>query len=202
MRGTQINRLTEMVDDIHTRYYHGYRRTTLPLIHHHLTKDGDDGMTTDVSGASETMTLWAPANYLFVVDRTLAYVEDTGQFNADKYGAITTGLENGIDLRIVGASGATEIFSFGSLSHLVQHNGDWAKYGDIVEKSNFNTGANWLRASVHWGTPIPLNGDKGEGLQFIVNDDFTDLTEHEFLSKGHVLSTDPEVNGEVAVWSF
>lgn len=189
MRGTQLNRITELLDNLHTRKYEGYRPDALPLFHHHVTSNGDDGMTTNVSGVSEPMTLWPPAGKIYVVNITTVYLEDTGQVRAGRYGAVDGGLVNGIDLRLVSASGASEIFRFGSLSHLVKHNGDWAKYSDVLTFSDFATGGNWIRGELVWGTPMALNGDKNEGLQFIMNDDFTGLDEHEFISKGMILDT-------------
>lgn len=187
MRGTQLNRITEFLDDLHIRWYAGYRPDANSLVHHHLSPDGDPGMVTNASGQSVTLSLWAPAGKLYVVQKSTVYVEDSGQFNADKYGAVTGGLANGIDLQRVTDSGASVLFRFGALSHIVQHNGDWAKYGDTASKSEFATGNNWLKVDIAWGAPLVINGDNNDGLQFIMNDDFTELSEHEFISKGLIL---------------
>lgn len=115
--------------------------------------------------------------------RLIVSFKDSGSFDADKYGNGLI-LPNGIRIyhRDVNDDLIQEFTAFP-----VRSNADWRAHCHDVIISSSGTGDEV--ASVRWtfnksGRPITLLGSRGEYLEILLNDDFSDLNDHKFLWEG------------------
>jgi len=159
------------------------------MLSQYLSANGDGtGVTeaTMVAGSPETVLyIEPPTAQDFHIMRMIVYVEDTGAFDADKYGNNIT-LTNGIEVRTVGAHGITADLTAGKP---VLTNSHWARYCHDIRVDDFGTGNETL--SVRWtfeksGKPIILSGTDNERLEIVLSDDFSGLVSHLFLVQGTI----------------
>lgn len=156
------------------------------IISKDLDTTGDGSGTTNAIGnyASEATSFKiAPGdNQTFILHRLIISVEDAGAFDAAVYGNGIT-LTNGMVLRVSDASGVL----FKLTGDNIKSNADWAEHCHDLTIHNFGIGnvimtARWTFSES--GVPIELNGDKGQFLEIVLNDDFSALVEHHFLIQG------------------
>ena len=151
---------------------------------------GDSEMTGDYSGAPAEFYLQGPtrdeSEYGAVISRVLIYVEDSGAFDAAKYGNGVT-LTNGITLEHR-TSDDVLISSF--TPNPVKSNGDWASLAFDAQVQSWGTGNEFLTvrytfAKFSGGDDPGLLLDDGEKLVCTVNDDLSGLVAHRITAQGH-----------------
>jgi hypothetical protein len=113
----------------------------------------------------------------------LVYVEDAGAFAAEEYGAIPT-LTNGVLVQKHDANGLVTDLTGGKP---VKSNAQWSRTCYDMQEQSFGTGNNHI--AVRWtfskaGSPVVLDGTKGEFLRVLLNDDLSGLVEHNFFVQG------------------
>ena len=148
-----------------------------------------NGATTDIVGnyaTAETFELAGPAgDAAMVVARILVYVQDTGAFDAEKYGNNIT-LTNGIDLSIRDSEDALVVQL---TPEPIISSGDWAALAHDVTNATFGTGdqyltCRWTFAKFAGGGGLVLN--RGQKLVATVEDNFTGLVHHKITAQGTI----------------
>lgn len=168
----------------------GSRSTQLPLFSRFLDTNGDGTGTKNANGdfsiTPGQFFITPAAGQTLILSRLIIQIVDTGAFGSGNYGAGIT-LTNGIRLeKRIGAS-TTDIDLVDNIPVIT--NIDWARFCFDTELSNFGAGENYLTA--RWtfarsGVDLTLNGNNNERCTIILNDNFTGLVGHFFLSQGRV----------------
>jgi hypothetical protein len=149
---------------------------------HHATGD-----YSDATGAGETIFKVKPgAGEIFSIERMIVFIRTDGKITADKYGIAIT-LINGIILKSIRdtpADAPVEVWDITDGDPILT-NSDWKKLCHDEILSDYgapNTGQNlsYRYTFSKDGHPMVLEGDNGEELQIILNDDYTDLVDHTF----------------------
>ena len=153
-----------------------------------LSSNGDGTGTSnaigDYSVTPLSLKLKLTGNILPIeIERMIVMIQDTGAFDADKYGNGIT-LTNGIRVYVRDIADAVieELTMFPILS-----SGDWA--GHCHDLNHFAFGTGDEIATVRWtfgksGKPITLDFSKGEYLEVLLNDSFVGLVKHRFGVQG------------------
>jgi len=118
------------------------------------------------------------------VHRLLAYIRDTGSFDAGAYGNGIT-MANGIEIALVGSDGAIKIDLLDGIP--IKSSGDWARQCFDIDHQSFGQGDDFM--TVRWTftkTGMPLSVGPLESIRVTINDDLTDLVEHKFQFQGLV----------------
>jgi len=152
-----------------------------------LSTNGDGTGTTDAIGNYSVTPLSlkyiAPEKYIVSLTRIIVKVRDAGDFDTEKYGNNIT-LTNGI--RIYQRHGNGDLIA--ELTALpITSTGDWSAHCYDVQELAFGTGDHVL--SVRWtfaasGQAVKLDGQDGDYLELVLNDNFTGLNEHIFCIQG------------------
>lgn len=142
----------------------------------------------DYSGGEHEFFVSPPATHIAVVHRVIVTIRDGAAFRAEGYGAIPGGLANGISIRVM--QGATVLNDLMD-GVPVQTNAEWQRTCYDFALSNFGAGDNY--GFVRWtfaraGTPIRLDGTKGQRLGVFLHDDLTDLIAHNFIFQGYAVA--------------
>ena len=141
--------------------------------------------TGNYSAAVEEFFIQPAATEVIRLSRLLISVEDSGNFDAAKYGNGIT-LSNGIKVICYNGETDTESSHTGQLS--VMHNADWGSYCYDVDVKTWGIGNEVLLA--RWtfqksGQYLRLRGSVGDKFIIRLEDDFTDLVEHKFIVQGY-----------------
>jgi len=137
----------------------------------------------DASGAPIEFKLSPAFGKTYHVFRLLIQIGDAGVFDTGKYGNNIV-LTNGLRLTKCDANG--ELFAYTG-QHVVFTNLDWGIHSHDLSYFNFGLGDNGI--TIRWsfwktGSPIILDGNKGEYLAIVLNDNFTGLNNHHFTCQG------------------
>lgn len=140
--------------------------------------------TGNYAGAPVEFGVAPPYGERYVITRLIVSVKDSGSIDADKYGNGVT-LTNGIIVAV--KRGAAVIVSLTN-GDPVHTNAEWAEKCYDADISDYGAGDNFLHA--RWtfaktGRPVVLDGELGDRLVVILNDDFTGLTGHRFTVNGY-----------------
>lgn len=134
------------------------------------------------AGGVERFKYTCPTNRRVSLERMLVYVEDTGAFDAEKYGNGIT-LTNGI--RVYVRNPADEIITALDGGLAVKTNAQWGRLCYDADVKKWGTGNEIL--VVRWtfsraGAPVFLT--EGHYLSVELNDTFVNLVDHTFLVQG------------------
>jgi hypothetical protein len=155
----------------------------------HATDTGLPGVgcvwciTSDFSGQSMAFFVQPEAGQVMRVFRMIGHLRDTGQFAAEKYGALAE-LANGVDVFVSYDSGASMTTLLNG--HKAKSFSDWAAHCYDVDFTNYGTGDNFL--NFRWtfakgGVPIRLT--EKDSIRVIANDNFEGLVDHQFCFQGY-----------------
>ena len=111
-------------------------------------------------------------------------IQDTGSFDTEKYG---NGLTLTKGLRLYHRNGDGSLVAELTAKPILT-NSDWSVHCYDVQVLAFGKGDEVL--AIRWtfdktGEPVKLDGDKGDYLEMVLNDNFTGLNEHYFCVQGH-----------------
>ncbi len=138
----------------------------------------------DYSSAPALFSAQAPltGRLNFSVARMLIYVQDTGSFDAEKYGNNIT-VTNGIEIYTANAAG--EVMD-PLTPEPIRTSGDWASIAYDTQFVGVGTGDEYM--STRWTFSKFVEGgltlEDGEQLVVKLNDDFTGLNAHRFTIQG------------------
>lgn len=168
-----------------------YQDSTVNHISQYLDTNGDGTGTKDSGGvnhalAAEIYYLQPPVGTVYFIGRMIVSMEDTAGMSATDYGNITSGLTNGVIVRVSDSSGVK--FNLTDSDFPVKANAEWANYCYDADVKTWSTGAEIFVS--RWtftksGPYIVLNGDKEEKIEVVLNDDFSGLDSHKFLVQGY-----------------
>jgi hypothetical protein len=158
------------------------------IISRFLSDDGTTSGTKEILGdyseTADEFTVAPPSGQVFEIARIIVFVQDTGAFDAGDYGAISSGITNGITVAVRDASGTITDLCDGVP---ITNNAGWARTCYDAQSLAWGTGDNMLTA--RWtfakarAVPV-LDGSKGEYLSAMVNDDLSDLVSHTIMAQG------------------
>lgn len=157
--------------------------------------DGDGSGTKnangDYSGGEEIFYIQPPADESFYVSRLIVSIEDASGFSAAEYGNLAAALSTGVEVRVQDDAG-TIIDLTDALP--VKTNAGWGALCYDVDLKTWGQGNELL--VVRWtfsksGQFIKLNGDDGERLEIVLNDDLDGLVGHRFLLQGYRVDNTP-----------
>ena len=148
--------------------------------------DGSGTINMNVNGATTPVTFKiAPAEGdTLRVARVMIYVEDNGTFDSDKWGNGVV-LANGFNFKHKKGDVTTDLLAFGITS-----SGEMASICHDIDHRSFGTGNEFV--SFRWtftkaGATLDLDGNSGDELQVVVNDDMTDLVKMYVMAQGEYL---------------
>ncbi len=158
----------------------------------HLSTNGDGTGTATLAGnyasAAETFELADQTGVAeTVVTRLIVFVQDTGVFDAEGFGALSV-LTNGITLNVTDSSG-TEIFDLTPTA--ITSNSMWGMYAYDVDVKPWGVGDEILLARWTFSKFIPdgLVLTDGEKLVATVNDDLSGLGDFRLTAEGYTSRT-------------
>lgn len=128
----------------------------------------------------------ARADEIMKIRRMIVFIEDSGNFRAEHYGALMTALAVGIKvLKLDSAGNIIQDFLGGATS--IKSNGEWAS--TCYDMSNITFGAGNEFIVARWtfsraGKSIVLHGEESERLVLRCNDDLSGLEKHRFMMQG------------------
>ena len=153
---------------------------------HMETSTGLKNMNVNGSTANKQYSVGPPpAGEVWNLWRALVYIQDSGAFRAEGYGAASsTGLTNGLLLKVVGTTG-NEVLDLLD-GHPIKRNAGWALYCYDADLKSWSVGDEMLVA--RWtfnnaGVPIVLSST--EKLQMTVRDNLTGLVEQSIVIQGN-----------------
>ena len=156
---------------------------------------GDGSGTTNAvgnySGGEEVFFIAPAITENFEVSRMIVSAEDTTGFQAQEYGNLGSALGTGIVVRVSDADGVKFILT----EEPVTTNANWGTYCFDADVKSWGSGNELLLA--RWtfalsGTPVRLN--PGDKLEVVLNDDFSGLISHRFLTQGVTQVTNVSVD--------
>lgn len=124
------------------------------------------------------------AGEVLSIARLLISINDGTINNSDEYGGLGI-LANGVEISVKDANGKL----FDITSFPIKKNGHLkAHCYDVTTFAAVANGNDWLAA--RWtfaasGEPIILNGDLGQYIEVLLQDDFSQLIEHNFIFQGY-----------------
>ena len=144
---------------------------------------GVDNAIGDYSITPKSFKIAPAVGETFSVERMIVYIRDTGSFDADKYGNNIT-LTNGITIRVKTDIGGADTTHWDVTDNLpIKSNSGWKRlmHDELVSAYGIGDESVTYRYTfARDGSPIILEGDNGDELQIILNDNFTGLVEHCF----------------------
>lgn len=143
---------------------------------------GNDDMAVDGSSTPVTFKIAPGAGEIIRLSRTMLYVQDTGAFDATKWGNGIT-LTNGQKFEIKIGAVTTDLLGFN-----VKTLGDVASIAFDVTHFAIGTGDEFSGGRLTFtkmGQYVRLDGDNNDELLFTVNDDQTDLTRQHIMAQGY-----------------
>ena len=164
------------------------RRRTTNFVTYASESGGNKNANGNYASAATQFALTPPDGKSLYVERMIISLEDSGVFKAEGYGAIATGLTNGIRVQILGASDAVVLNCDDELA--VTTNAGWGINNYDVVVKDWGSGnklllARWTFTKDH-GQPLVLDARYGERLVITLNDDCTDLLQHRFRLSGTI----------------
>ena len=144
---------------------------------------GSGDLTVDGSSTPVEFTIGPGAGVTWYIFEFNIIIDDTGNANPDSYGAIASGLTNGLLIEQTIDSTDYEFDTIKTNAQLVQAFGAQAFRGTanaFLNSGNFYSGTRLLRE------PIRLDGTAGDEIKVTVQDDLSGLTTHEFSIQGFV----------------
>ena len=147
-----------------------------------LTNNGNDDAVGNYASAMTRFT-WTPLpSRIAHIHRMIIFIEDTGAFDAEKYGnnvVLTTGIE--LAVRNVADDSQVHNYTVGT----VHTNGEWAARAFDAHVKTWGVGNEIM--VVRWtfsqaGSPIVL--DDSMYISMDLQDDFSDLVHHRFKIQG------------------
>ena len=152
-----------------------------------LSSNGDgSGITNAIGDYSETpliLKLQSPGSRIVVVNELHVKIQDTGSFDASKYGNNIV-LTKGIVIRVCDAQ-ANMIDDM--TCRVIKTSGDWAAHCRIY-LHKFGQGDEILTVEnklSHSGKPFTIDFSKGQCIEVELNDNFEGLNVHEFSAHGY-----------------
>lgn len=152
--------------------------------HFHLPDGLVFNLNTDTSGAEVYASAGPRNNETWYVTRLIGIIEDT-KINAGDYGAIGSGLTNGIDLII--RRGGTQTHSFME-GHRVKTSAGWAHFCHDASRHAWGAGNEFV--TFRWTfakedmLPIILDGVHRDSMGVLLNDDMSGLITHAYIIQG------------------
>jgi len=143
----------------------------------------------DYSVAATSFFIQPAAGEIFRLQRMIVNVHDSQKLKAEEYGNLTA-LPRGIIVRISDSSGVIQELTDGIP---IKTNGEWGALCFDAELYSAAAGnGDYLR--VRWtfanaGYPIRLDGNNGEKLEVVLNDDFTGIVHQYFHVQGYIEGT-------------
>jgi hypothetical protein len=158
------------------------------VISEFISLDGA-GVTTSIIQANATPSTWswvATSSSIVHIERIIVSIEDTGNFNADDYGALGAALTNGLTLGVYESGGLKYLLT----DTPIVKNFDWGAYCYDADVKGWGVGNNFLVA--RWtfaksGQPVYLHAADGEYLALSVADTLSGLIDHKVLVQGHYI---------------
>lgn len=138
---------------------------------------GDGSGSTEMAGASAVYFCKPPHGKKYTLSRVNVYIEDNGKFRGDRYGS-SASLTNGINVTLYGTSGSLFCYTPQTIKKI----GHWHLLAGVdMYFTNFPVGNDIV--AVRWSFwkgsgYMVLDGNKGEFLEFKVQDDLSDLVSH------------------------
>lgn len=166
------------------------------IISEFLTLNGA-GTTASILPANDTLATWSwvcPAGKKVEIQRIIPSVEDSGNFDAEDYGALGSALTNGMTLSVMGTvNGQADqrLYYLTDEAKPIKTNFDWGAYCYDANVKAWGVGNNFLVA--RWtfaksGQPVYLDGDRSERLVLEVSDTLSGLVEHLVLVQGYYIT--------------
>ena len=164
----------------------GTQRTTI-FRYLDTVGDGTGTKNANVDGSSTPVVfkIKPAAGQIFRISSMITTIRDAGTFGAEGYGVLSE-LSNGVDvLTYDGAATVLDLTDGLSLTT----NASWARACYDADVKTWGAGDQFL--SARWtfaksGQMIRLDGDAGEELRIVVNDNLTGLVEHYFFINGYI----------------
>lgn len=154
--------------------------------HLETTGDGTGSKDANVDGSSTPVDflIQPPAGEVYVLNRLLIYIEDTGNFRAGHYGVLGGALSNGVTLKVTDSSDV-EILDL-TANDPVTTNGGWGENSYDVDVKAWGSGneillARWTFAAS--GRPLILKDQ--QKFKITINDNLTGLVKHHFHVQGY-----------------
>lgn len=150
------------------------------------------GVTTDlgVNGSVTPVNFqYAPAGEVYI-HRAIIHLQDDGAWRASRYGSLNE-LTNGLEIKILNADDTVDHdYTAGFPIKNISHWGAMCYDVDLI-----TIGAGDTVCNVRWtfalaGQPMRINGNVGQYLQVVVQDDLSSVTAHTIMLQGHTLGVD------------
>lgn len=149
---------------------------------HLSTNSATTNATGDYSSAAVNFVLAPAQNETFYVYKLSILVEDATNFAKDNYGNLST-LTNGVTIKLNRRNGKSTTLT----PIAIKTNGQWGQYSQAELKINFTSGGEALTVGMNFeevGGPLLLDGNNGDNISIILNDNFTGLQTHTFFFQG------------------
>ena len=137
--------------------------------------------TGDYSSTETEFKAVPAAGQTMFIEELLVTVEDAGTFRAEHYGALGAALTNGIHVRKRDASGTIVQLT---CVDPVQGNAGWGIHAFDVDVKTWGAGNSLLLVRWRFPAPLRLDGDAGQYVAVVLNDDFSGLVDHRFKVQG------------------
>lgn len=125
-----------------------------------------------------------PAGHAFIVHTMCVQISDNTNFNQLDYGAIVSGLTNGIKFFILSKGVEIPLLS----SVVIKHNNDWARVTSDIKLTQWASTPQTLIVNLtpdsRMGLPLTMTSVNSERFIARLNDDFSGLTAHTFALGG------------------
>jgi len=159
----------------------------------------DDGLITGVSNFNSDFSVTPeeaffqiPAGFIYEITELQITVGAASKIDQLDYGDIApAGINNGIDIRA--AIGGADI---SLLQKIIMNNNDLVNFGGSISSQvvDFAGTSDTITTSFNAAAFTPgiidsslrLNGDRGDRIRVVLNDDFSSLNLHEFFIRGWV----------------
>jgi len=156
----------------------------------HLDSTGDGTGTKDMATTADSYYLTPASNERFVVHNLIIHYKDTGTMDTNAYGNALT-LSSGILLDVTNSADAS-IFDLLD-GEPVTTNPEWTKFaaGSAgFQHSVIGSGPELISVNFNFellfGIALTIDGHLGESLRMTIQDDMSNLDEHEALATGHI----------------
>jgi hypothetical protein len=148
------------------------------------------------SGAAEDFYIQPAQGETFVILHLGVVIHDSGTFGSDDYGAILSGLTNGVQVLVTDSGGSTILDLCDGVN--VKTNYEWGRFCDDVQLPTFGgAGVMFVRCKLfEAGRTIVLKDQ--ERLIVRLNDDLTGLSGHQFSIQGYKATIGRTVPGRTS----
>ncbi len=143
---------------------------------------GNRNMNVDGSTTPQEFYITADPGRLFAIGGVPVRITDGGNPAFDDYGNVNGPLVNGLTLSVT--LGGTTI----PLTPNIKRNIDWLEFGPSIEITQFASQVRLLSYNFSlfdFSSGIMLNGNEGDRFSIFINDDLTDLVDHEIGVQGY-----------------